>query len=140
MAQEKSSLYRLRPAVIVVLGLILEPGFNRLRAKWWRRVPDPGGEFRDTLGPLIERTLERSCQPTNLDVSAPLRLATLGIVPDSGHADHPESRDRHTLQGNGPIGFAVGLHLEVPVPAKDGYNLPLPLLDLAEGCVSLFHN
>jgi hypothetical protein len=124
----KLSLNRLRPAFIVVIGLILEPGLNRLRSRWWRRVPDPGGECRDTLRPVIERNLERSCQPTNLDMSAPLCLATLGVIPDSGHAGHPESGDRHTLQGNDPIEFAVGLHLEVPVPAKDSHDLPLPLL------------
>jgi hypothetical protein len=27
---------RFRPAVIIVLGLIVEPGFDRLRSRWWR--------------------------------------------------------------------------------------------------------
>ena len=40
-------MYRLRPAVIIVLGLILEPGFGQLRSGRWRRVPDPGCKFRD---------------------------------------------------------------------------------------------
>jgi len=46
-------------AVIIVLGLVLEPGFDRLRSRWWRRVPDPACEFRDTFPPLIDGSLER---------------------------------------------------------------------------------
>jgi len=49
----------------------------------------------NTLRPLIERGLKPPRQSTKLVTRVPLRLATLGVVPDSGHANHPESRDRH---------------------------------------------
>lgn len=39
------SVHRFRPAVIIVLGLIVEPGLDRLRSRWWRGVADPGREF-----------------------------------------------------------------------------------------------
>src|SRR5262245_10700305 len=68
------SVYGLRPAV-VILGLVLEPGFDRLRFAWWRRVSDPGCEFRHTLRPLIEDSLERARQPTKIDMRIPLGCA-----------------------------------------------------------------
>src|SRR5690348_3193240 len=79
---EKLLLYHLRPAAVVVLGLILEPGPKSASlqvgastgSRW--RVPRYSAS-------TIERNLARSCRPTNVDLSAPLRLATLGVVPDS---------------------------------------------------------
>jgi len=35
-----------------------------------------------------------------------------GVVPNAGHANRPESEDRHASQGKNTIGPAVGLHLE----------------------------
>ncbi len=122
-------MYRLRPAVIIVLGLILEPGFDRLRSGRWRRVPDPSCKFRDIFDPLIEGSLERSRETAKLFFWAPLRLAATGIVPDAGHTNYPESGDRYTTQGSEAIGFEVHLHVEIPVPAEDGHDAPVPFLD-----------
>ncbi len=43
--RRSQSVRRFRPAVIFVLGLIVEPGLDRLRFRLWRRVPDPHREL-----------------------------------------------------------------------------------------------
>src|SRR3984885_15953273 len=69
-----------------------------------------------------------------------LRLPAFGILPNVGHPNHPESGDGHTLQGNKAIEFRVSLHLEIPVPAKDGCDAPLLLLNITECHMNLLHN
>ena len=66
-----------------------------------------------------------------------LRFATLGVVPDAGKVDDPESRDRQALQGDGAIGLAAGLHVDILMRAQDSDNAPLPLLDIGKGCMDL---
>jgi hypothetical protein len=39
------SVRRFRPAVIIIVGLTVKPGLNRLRSRWWRGVPGPRREF-----------------------------------------------------------------------------------------------
>src|SRR5207253_6170168 len=128
------------PAVIFVLGFILEPGLEWLPSGWRGRIPDPGRQCRDTLRLLVESGLERPASRASSACGSLLRLATPGIVPDPRHANHPKSRVRHTLQRNNAIRFATDFHLEIPVRAKDGHDVAVPLLDLAEGCMSLLHN
>jgi hypothetical protein len=43
--RRSQSVRRFRPAVIFVLGLIIEPGLDRLRFRLWRGVPDPRREL-----------------------------------------------------------------------------------------------
>jgi hypothetical protein len=134
------SVCRVRPTVIIVFGLIVEPRFDRLRARWWRRVADPGRKFRDALRPLIEGSLEPPRQSTKVVARVPLRHPTLGIVPSARNANRLESGDRQCLQRNDAIGFAVRLHLDIPVPAEDGHDAPRLLLHVGEGCISRFQD
>jgi hypothetical protein len=135
------SVYRLWPAVVAtIFGPVLEPRLDRFGSCSWRRVPDPGCKFGDTLRPLIEGGLERPRQSIELGLRVLLRFSALGVVPDAGKVDDPESRDRQALQGDDAIGLAAGLHVDILMRAKDSRNASLPLLDIGKGCIDLLQN
>jgi hypothetical protein len=135
------SVYRLWPTVIVVVfAQVLEPRLDRLGSCHWRRVPDPGCKFRDTPRPLIEGGPERPRQSVELGMRALLCLAAVGVVPDAGKVDDPESRDRQTLQGNDAIGLAVGQDVDILMRAKDSDNAPLLLLDFCSSLGGTFES
>lgn len=70
------------PPAVIVLGLIIEPGFDRLGIGWWRCVADPSCKLRHTVRPLAQAFQIVSC--------VPFGFPTPGIVRD---ARHPNRRN-----------------------------------------------
>ncbi len=123
---------RPRPAVFF---LVFEPGFDSLCLGRRRRVPDPASELSDTSGPLVHGVLEPLGESSKLHGGAFLSFAAIRVVPQSGHPNEPEPRDRHTHEGEHTSGVASSLDVDFFPASQNGSEPPLALPEFGEQLV-----